>query len=208
MIDGKNYTYDVYDQCYLQQWYPGQGLIEQILLLLAVIAIPVMLLVKPFYVRSLHNRGLPLPGGHSHVKTNDVEFQFNFGDVMVYQAIHTIEFALGCISHTASYLRLWALSLAHAQLSEVLWDMLLAIGLNMGGWAGSAAIFVLYYFFGTLSISILILMEGLSAFLHALRLHWLVFFVKFKLVIFQREPRKLRCRRAITRLFRKGFSKE
>ncbi|WKX98049.1 hypothetical protein Q1695_013609 [Nippostrongylus brasiliensis] len=177
IIDGKNYTYQVYDQCYLQQWYPGQVLVEQILLLLAVISIPTMLLVKPFYIRYLHNRGRPLPGGHGHGGGEDEEF--SFGDVMVYQAIHTIEFALGCISHTASYLRLWALSLAHAQLSEVLWDMLLAIGLTMGGWGGAAAIFILFYFFGVLSISILILMEGLSAFLHALRLHWVEFNSKF-----------------------------
>ncbi|VDM53021.1 unnamed protein product [Angiostrongylus costaricensis] len=178
VINNKNYTYDVYDQCYLQQWYPGQGVVEEILLGLAVISIPIMLLVKPFYMRSLHNRGLPLPGGHSHGGDGAAE-EFSFADVMVYQAIHTIEFALGCISHTASYLRLWALSLAHAQLSEVLWDMLLAIGLTMGGWAGSVAIFILYFFFGVLSVSILILMEGLSAFLHALRLHWVEFNSKF-----------------------------
>uniref|UniRef100_A0A3B3CV58 V-type proton ATPase subunit a n=1 Tax=Oryzias melastigma TaxID=30732 RepID=A0A3B3CV58_ORYME len=161
--------------------YRGQMGLQIFLVIIALACVPVMLIVKTLVLRRqyLWQKHLFFPLTPPVVTCSSVCRQFNFTDVAVHQAIHTIEYCLGCISNTASYLRLWALSLAHAQLSEVLWSMVMRLGLSSRSFGGFIFLIVIFYFFAVLTVAILLIMEGLSAFLHALRLHWVEFQNKF-----------------------------
>eukprot|EP01006_Ploeotia_vitrea_P042674 TRINITY_DN66651_c1_g1_i2.p1 TRINITY_DN66651_c1_g1~~TRINITY_DN66651_c1_g1_i2.p1 ORF type:complete len:842 (+),score=90.96 TRINITY_DN66651_c1_g1_i2:42-2528(+) len=159
-----------------------QQTVQMILLFTAVLSIPVILVPIPlaeFWSRKNRRNFEPIRGPRDQEDPNALEEEdTDFSEVVIKQIIHTIEYVLGCVSNTASYLRLWALSLAHAELSEVFlkyaWFRPLFVdpGIGIVAWGGWSAWFAF-------TLGVLLLMESLSAFLHALRLHWVEFQNKF-----------------------------
>jgi len=152
------------------------------------ICVPIMWLPKPL-ILLFQNSGKKEP------EAGDIESQpledhdghddheaFEFGECMIHQTIETIEYVLGTVSHTASYLRLWALSLAHQQLSLVFFQKTV-----LGCFGDTPASFILggiqvYCAAGiwfAVTAAVLLGMDVLECFLHTLRLHWVEFQSKF-----------------------------
>lgn len=179
----------------------GQHFVQIILLLIAAVCVPWMLLAKPIYLIrkqrqkrvnevivtnipmvTLDEDGKQIKASEDEILDDYGEFEDHGGspsssshdhedvsEIFIHQGIHTIEFVLGCISNTASYLRLWALSLAHSELSEVFWERVLLTGLQS---YSPIFVFGAWSVWAVLTVGVLMGMESLSAFLHALRLHW------------------------------------
>ena len=151
--------------------YKGQAGIQNILLLLALFSVPVLLLAKPYFLSKEAEK-------HKHDEEDnhgDDHEEHGFGEILIHQAIETIEFVLGMVSNTASYLRLWALSLAHSELATVFWEKAMLTTLNMNWFATYLGFGV----FAGVTFGVLLMMDVLECFLHALRLHWVEFQSKF-----------------------------
>jgi len=173
--------------------YEGQAGVQTFLLLMAFLCVPWLLCVKPFYLKFTHKPAAAHGGGtnpmidhedaasdnsatglaHDHGHGHG---EFDFGEVFIHQAIETIEFVLGMVSNTASYLRLWALSLAHSELATVFWEKAMVSMINTGN---PVMIYCGYAVFACVSFAVLLCMDLLECFLHALRLHWVEFQNKF-----------------------------
>jgi len=162
--------------------------VETVLVVVALICIPWMLVPKPIFLNFMFKKRKERQEqgivDDSSFEGHTVE-EFKMGEIIVHQILETIEFVLGTLSHTASYLRLWALSLAHSELATVFWAMLFSPAMSAGVvLLNSPVVSGIGAFLGfgvwfAITIGVILMMESLSAFLHALRLHWVEFQSKF-----------------------------
>lgn len=162
--------------------YYGQAFVQNVILFFAIASVPVLLLAKPLFLRQQthapithHSEELPLYTD-DHDRSDHDEEEHDFSEVIIHQGIETIEFVLGMVSNTASYLRLWALSLAHSELATVFWEKCILDTLNMDSFIFS---FFGFGLFAGATFGVLLMMDVLECYLHALRLHWVEFQSKF-----------------------------
>jgi V-type H+-transporting ATPase subunit a len=183
--------------------FEGQAALQSNILMVAGISVPWLLLAKPLYLNHLEKAKVAEKKAYTEIPDSDSSpllgaisdsddsvadrhggggshghghGEFNFSEVFIHQSIETIEFVLGMVSNTASYLRLWALSLAHTELAGVFWEKAMLTTIKMNS---PFAIFLGYSVFAMVTTGVLLCMDVLECFLHALRLHWVEFQNKF-----------------------------
>ncbi len=171
-----------------------QTIIQLAFIVIAFISVILMLFPKPYLLNKNHKKKGSIikpedisEDGDEMILSRDESGleqkseQHDLSELFVHQLIETIEFVLGSVSNTASYLRLWALSLAHTQLAKVFLDMII-------GWAfkesnnfmiSTIGIILGFIFYTFITIGIILIMDTMECFLHALRLHWVEFQNKF-----------------------------
>eukprot|EP00915_Cephaloidophora_sp_WS-2016_P010400 GHVH01015210.1.p1 GENE.GHVH01015210.1~~GHVH01015210.1.p1 ORF type:complete len:811 (+),score=140.61 GHVH01015210.1:2498-4930(+) len=186
-----------------QTLYTGQAFIQKAMFLGLVLCVPWMLIPKPLLLKKHHDRLAKVKNQASrqreeHRDAADLELsmlvesemkgteiedeEFDFGEEFIHQLIETIEFVLGAVSNTASYLRLWALSLAHQQLAVVFFEMTIMKALDLQGSSLVGQTIMLWFMFaafGVATVMVMLCMDSLECYLHALRLQWVEFQSKF-----------------------------
>eukprot|EP00929_Paragymnodinium_shiwhaense_P117143 TRINITY_DN8739_c1_g2_i1.p1 TRINITY_DN8739_c1_g2~~TRINITY_DN8739_c1_g2_i1.p1 ORF type:complete len:811 (-),score=226.56 TRINITY_DN8739_c1_g2_i1:324-2756(-) len=176
-----------------QPIYEGSVETSMLLYTLTLLSVPLMLFFKPFILKNkaaklqaregefMHlldeeHGASAATASHGHGHHGEI---FDFGEVFIHQIIETIEYVLGTVSHTASYLRIWALSLAHQQLSLVFFQKTISMGLAMQGPLNGLMLYVMFAAWFGVTLAVLLGMDVLECFLHTLRLHWVEFQSKF-----------------------------
>jgi V-type H+-transporting ATPase subunit a len=164
----------------------GMGIVR-LLMILTMLTVPVMVAPKPIILAMRHHaqqshRGhSSLPDSESLCEVREAKEheEFNIGDVVIHQVIETIEYVLGTVSHTASYLRLWALSLAHQQLSLVFFQKFILAGMSASFPFNVVGLFVGFAGWFMATLFALIGIDVMECTMHTLRLHWVEFQSKF-----------------------------
>jgi len=171
--------------------YSSAATVQVFLLAATALSIPMMLIPKPIILYLEHKNSSNSHSDNQYRsldaitdEDNSKEAQghgegFDLGEIVIHQIIETIEYVLGTVSHTASYLRLWALSLAHQQLSVVFFQNTIWVGLKMSFPMNGIALYIFFAIWFAITCGILLGIDVLECFLHTLRLHWVEFQSKF-----------------------------
>ena len=184
-----------------QDWliYGDRDIYEKLHLILLIVAIicliimlvpPIFLNYKKYKAKNNNIHRISIEQDDNEVNENliPINTDINQGnqelflsDFVVASVIETIEFALGAVSNTASYLRLWALSLAHSQLSAVFFKY--SVGMlsrfTDNPLVDGILLSFVFVIFGGVTFGVLLCMDFMECFLHTLRLHWVEFQNKF-----------------------------